>query len=93
MSLSSRKHRPDSNFRAGKWITCNDEVIEKPDKKKKMRFDPDEPDQYVSSDQAYMLVYRLEKDIEPIQPSEAILSKVDEDNARLDTEMDNRKLQ
>ena len=58
-----------------------------------MRFDPDEANSYVSCDQAYMLVYRLEKDVQPVQPSKAIMDKVEEDNATLDIEMDDRKYQ
>jgi len=40
-----------------------------------------------------MLVYRLEKEVSPIQPSRAIMAKVEEDNATLETEMNDRKFQ
>jgi hypothetical protein len=58
-----------------------------------MRLHPDEANDYVSCDQAYMLVYRLKKDVEPVQPSRAIVDKVEEDNATLDIELDDRKFQ
>lgn len=89
----STKAKPLLISRTDKWVVCNDELIEKPDKKKRRRLDPGESSDYTSCDQAYMLVYRLEKEVSPMQPSRAIMDKVEEDNATLETEMNDRKFQ
>lgn len=78
----------------GSWIVCNDEVIEKPDRAKRRKPDPDLPDDdYISCSQAYMLVYRLERDEKAMPPSETIMDKVLEDSAKIRRQLIERKRQ
>jgi hypothetical protein len=71
---------------------CNDEVIEKPDRAKRRKTDPAcEDDGYISSNQAYMLVYRLEREEAAMQPPKAIMDKVNEDSAEAQGEIMERK--
>ena len=77
--------------RAEQWLVCNDELVEVPQKSKKRKVDvkSEQADQ-VTCDSVYMLVYKRDSEVAPIDPPRAILEKVEEDDQALDRELGER---
>ncbi len=78
----------------GEWYACNDEEVTKQSEpvRKKAKLDtedaaPRPSDGNRTSKDAYMLVYKRESKVDPIDPSAAVMSKVEEENAATNEEL------
>ena len=67
------------------WLHCSDESITRADRKKARL------DDYSSKD-AYILVYKRQEDVFPIDPSRAIVARVMERNAAFDKDFASREV-
>ena len=75
------------------WYNCNDEVVTKkgdpPKKRLKLSSDSSDGKGETSRD-AYMLVYKQDLDVQPIEPPKEILDIVEAENASFRADLDEK---
>lgn len=77
------------SLRLGRWVSCNDEIIEEPPNPAKRR-KTFAPDDYITCDQVYMLIYQKEDSGPAEQPPPDIMRQVEMEDARFEYDMDER---